>query len=136
MHTWLNLLLQKGSRRVQLLFRWYIFFGFQVNRLTVNEFSKTWIIQHLFHHKMHLQQMKRFSALQATKKIYSGRPKKHISSSPSENIPNLVDLPAPLPPPPPHTHTHLTPFSGRHICMIPERFEKIVKAKAMWTGKQ
>ena len=131
MHSWLNLLLQKGSRGVQLLFRWYIFFGFQVNRLTVNEFSKTWIIQHLFHHKMHLQQMKRFSTLQATKQIYSGRPKKHISSLPSENIPNFLDLI--LPP--------STPFSGRHICMIPKRFEKIVMsglnwAKAMWTGKQ
>ena len=132
MHTWLNLLLQKGSRRVQLLFRWYIFFGFQVNRLTVNEFSKTWIIQHLFHHKMHLQQMKRFSTLQATKQIYSGRPKKHISSPPY--IWKHPKFHRPNPPP-------SIPFCGRHICMIPKRFEKIVMsglnwAKAMWTGKQ
>ena len=32
MHSWLDLLLQKGSRSVQLLFSWYLFFGFKVNK--------------------------------------------------------------------------------------------------------
>ena len=34
MHSWLNLLFQKGSRRVQLLFSWYLFFGFKVNKFS------------------------------------------------------------------------------------------------------
>ena len=31
---WLNSLLQKGSRNVQLLFSWYLFFGFKVNKFS------------------------------------------------------------------------------------------------------
>ena len=34
MHNWLNLLLQKGSRRAQLLFNWYLLFGFKVNKFS------------------------------------------------------------------------------------------------------
>ena len=32
MHGELNLLFHKGPRRVQLLFSWYLFFGFKVNK--------------------------------------------------------------------------------------------------------
>ena len=46
--------------------------------------------------------MKRFSTLQATKKIYSGRPKKHISSPP----PYIWKDPEFGRPPPPLESTH------------------------------
>ena len=44
MHSWLNLLLQKGSRSVQLLLSWFLFFG-----LKINKFSKA-LGQTLFFH--------------------------------------------------------------------------------------
>ena len=34
MHSWLNLLLQKGSGSVQLLLSWYLFFGFKINKFS------------------------------------------------------------------------------------------------------
>ena len=55
MHIWLNSVLRKGWRSEQLLFSWYLFFGFNVNKL-----SKAWGQDSFLHLNMRRRILKMF----------------------------------------------------------------------------